>query len=126
MRRLGLCGVGLLVVALVGCKHDGNVVLDGKVTVNGVPLESGEIRFTPIEEGGQPVGAIIKGGAYQVRVSPGRKTVLVTGYQKVGERPAYKGMENSPMLPITKRIAEETLTYEVATSATKDFELKTK
>jgi hypothetical protein len=123
-----LVGVIALLVGIVGCgKKDKDMVrITGKVTLNGAPLEKGEVQFTSNDGSTPPAGAAITAGSYDAKVPLGPKTVRIRGYKTVGQRTLYQGVPNSPTAPIVKCIVDERLLYEVTSSAEKDFELKIK
>lgn len=124
--RVGIV-LGLVAAALmaVGCgKGDNTCLITGKVSLNGTPLESGQISFKPSDGKGATAGAVITNGSYTAKVPRGRKSVQITGVRRVGERPAYEGLPDSPKVPEVKSIGETTVDYEVTGPATKDFEIK--
>lgn len=126
MKPVRLCWFALLLVGLAGCRNDGNVQVTGRVTLDGLAVESGEIRFDAADGKGEPTGSLIKDGHYEARVLPGKKRVLLKAFKKVGERPAYQDKPEGPKISITKQIAEQTLTCDITASCNQDFVLKVK
>jgi len=61
-----VCGV-LLLFILPGCESSSTQRVSGMITLDGTPLETGEITFSSVSEGGGPdAGSIIENGRYQV------------------------------------------------------------
>ncbi len=116
----------LTLLGLAGCTQDTTVKLTGQVTLDGQPLELGEIRFTPADGKGQPTGSAIKGGKYETSLPCGSMNVLITAFKVGKERPLYEGMPNSPTAPTMTQVAEEKLTCEITGPGIKDFDVKTK
>ncbi|MDR1385319.1 MAG: hypothetical protein LBJ67_15935 [Planctomycetaceae bacterium] len=64
---------------LSGCNKNNFVKVTGKVTVDGVPVQTGSVAFVPVD-GQTPVeGAEIKDGVYEAKVPPGEKIVRIRG-----------------------------------------------
>ena len=62
----------VFVVFLVGCGDDGRLPVQGKVTVDGVPVENGYIYLTPLPEtDGPTTGAKITDGSYKIESGKG-------------------------------------------------------
>lgn len=127
MRRMILltATVCFIVFASFGCEKNEAVRIAGKVTIDGVPLEKGEVRFLAVDGKTQATGGLIQSGEYEVHTPLGPKNVQISGYVEVGKKPLYLDMPNSPTLPIVKPIAEQTVKYDVTQAAEKDFELGT-
>jgi len=76
-----LAGPALL---LAGCSSasDGRVEVSGTVTLRGVNLDQGMIRFVPLDEDGTENGAMIRNGEYRLPSSqglkPGKYKVIIT------------------------------------------------
>lgn len=129
--RQGFQLLVLLSAAVVcGCGGDSQPTVSGKVTLDGKPLENGAISFVPADGATATAGGIITNGEYTVEVPAGAKKVEITAAKVVGQRPAYEGNPNSPMIDITESIIPERyntkseLTREVkAGENTLDFEL---
>jgi hypothetical protein len=116
----------LLSVGIVGCSKSDTVRMTGKVTLDGIPLETGEVRFTSTDGSVQPSGGSIVAGSYDIRVSPGQKNVQILGLKKVGERVLYPGSPNSPTAPVMKTIVDKIVPYQVTSTGRKDFDLTSK
>jgi len=109
---IALAGV---IVAAAGCSGQQLVEVAGKVTLDGKPLENGNIRFEPVDGKTASEEAIITAGTYKTKVPPGKKRVLIHALKKVGEKPAYDNDPNSQMLDVIEpiRIKETDLTCEI-------------
>ncbi len=69
-----VCVALLLVGLLWGCGPDNPLdrkAISGKVTLDGVPLQSGSITFEPQQEGGVDSGAVIAHGQYEIEAVKG-------------------------------------------------------
>lgn len=126
-----LLAVLLAVMFISGCGSSEPVLvpIQGTVTLDGVPLESGLIRFAPTT-GAAPAGAEIKNGHYSLKVAPGDARIEITSAKVVGKRKAYN-TPDSPLIDITKEAIPEKynvkseLKHTVTTGPnTRDFELK--
>jgi hypothetical protein len=75
MRQLALFVVALGFAALLaGCGAEnplGRKALTGNVTLDGAPLEQGNIEFHPLSEGGTQSGGAISGGSYSIPAHQG-------------------------------------------------------
>ena len=77
---------GLLCLAcFVGCgPNDGLCQVDGTVTLDGQPLESGRINMGPmVGNPGTAVGGDIINGAFSIRASEGEMAVTIRSQKKV-------------------------------------------
>jgi hypothetical protein len=85
MRHFNLCLLLFYSIAplvlLAGCGRDnplGRKAISGKVTLDGAPLEQGNIEFHPMFEGGVQSGGRITGGSYSI---PPHEGVIVGKYR---------------------------------------------
>jgi hypothetical protein len=131
MRQIWLLFVLLCGVAFSsGCGEAGPPQLTGTVTFDGAPIEEGRITFEPVDGQGTTAEAVVTQGKYATEVPAGKKRVRIVGMRVVGERPAYAGDPNSPMIKETKNFIppifndQSNLEREVTASGTMDFELK--
>jgi hypothetical protein len=141
MADLSARGRGLrrfaLVVALVGCGGASElekVVVEGQVTVDGQPVQNGEIRFFPINgTPGAVSGGPIRDGRYKAEakggVPVGEQRVEIEAYRRAGGRMSEDVMNEGgaavQYLP-PKFNAQSELTVVVdADHAVHDFELST-
>ena len=75
----------LLLISFSGCS-DGKLVLKGKVTFDGNPVDRGSITFMPINGAGPTDGCDITKGAYSLTLVPGNYKVSITGYEVIETR----------------------------------------
>ncbi len=123
-----------MVATLIGCgRAEGpkTAVVSGKVTLNGTPLESGQINFVPSDGVGTPSGAKITDGAYRADVPLGTKRVEIRAPKVVGQKDAYEGDPASPKIDLIEELipprynAQSELKATVATgSNVQDFSLE--
>jgi len=69
-----------LMIAALGCAPsgpDGRVDVSGTVTLDGEKMGGGDIVFMPVESGVATDAAQIANGAFQGRVLPGQKKVVI-------------------------------------------------
>jgi hypothetical protein len=130
-RSIVLLAIGCA-FAITGCSRGPAMTkVAGVVTIDGRPLQKGSITFEPIDGRGITVGATIEGGSYVTEAMPGEKKVRITGFEVVGQVPAYKNVPNSRMNDVVKDIVPSRynnnteLTLEVEESETTgNFELE--
>jgi hypothetical protein len=92
---LALCGVS-------GCGTKRPVVT-GLVTLDGQPLNNGTIQFYPIAGDGQTSAASIgPDGRYRMEASPTKMKVVIHATKVVGQRKAYEGQADSPMIDVVE------------------------
>ena len=88
MARFVITAIGIALGALfVGCGPDnplGRHALSGKVTLDGNPLEQGNVEFHPMFEGGVQSGGTITGGSYSIPAhegaTPGKYRVSIIDF----------------------------------------------
>ena len=66
-----------IVLAASGCMADGLAEVSGKITVNGQPLNDGEIILESIDKKSSQAGAKISEGTFTIRTTPGSKIVRI-------------------------------------------------
>ena len=71
--------IAFVILLLAGCSGDGNVIITGKVTVDGTAVETGSIAFAPADGKTSVEGAEIVNGDYKAKVPPGEKIVRIRG-----------------------------------------------
>jgi hypothetical protein len=91
MKRLTLSVLGAFLLAASGGCGDSKGTVNGTVTLDGEAVANGAVTFVKTE--GDPVreGAVIKDGAFQTRVPPGKYRIEVNG-KKVVRKETRKGM----------------------------------
>lgn len=134
-RPLWLTGsimISLLLAA--GCGRSVNI--EGEVTFDGQPVESGSISFEPADGQGPTAGGAIEGGRYAVSgQSGGKKVVRIRATRKTGRQietgppapPGHMVDEVESYIP-AKYNSQSTLTCEVAAGGASrhDFALTSK
>lgn len=100
-----ILGVVVLFVAIAGCKpSDGLQPVEGTVTLDGQPLESGSINIGPmVGQPGTAVGGKIVNGMYQVRASKGEMAVTIRAQKSV---PIENPTEDEIAHNVTERVVE--------------------
>lgn len=101
-RLLGWLSIAALLAA--GCGGGDGLdrqAISGQVTLDGAPLESGSIRFEPVDGRGVASGAVIIDGAYQVAAAQGLTpgTYHVSISSAGNAVPAQPSMDNEAPLP---------------------------
>jgi hypothetical protein len=66
-----------------GC-HSSKPVMEGTVTLDGIPIEKGTIRLIPFDGNGQTAGCGIVDGKYRMQAAPGRMQVRINANRKDG------------------------------------------
>ena len=98
--------IPLACVVLLGCQSrsdDGLTSAAGNVRLNGKPLDSGTIEFKHTNGVTPPVIAKIEHGNFATRLPTGTMKILISSSIKVGEKQAYQGEANSPVMDIVKK-----------------------
>lgn len=83
IRGLSLLGV-VVVLGLAGCGSDGRSTVEGTVTLNGRPIESGAVAFRPLDGKTATVGCFISAGRFRLQVPVGSMRVEITSMEKAG------------------------------------------
>jgi hypothetical protein len=100
------------------------------VTLDGQPLPSGIIRFTPADGKTPTADATIAQGRFRATVPPGEKKISISAPTLIGKRKAYDSAD-SPLVDITQELLpprynlDSTLTLSVkAGTQVADFKLE--
>lgn len=106
MRRVVFAAAAVLTLtAVVGCGAR-KPVLSGLVTLDGKPLNSGDMQFFPVAGDGQTSSAFIGAdGRYRTEVSPTKMRVVIHVSKVVKTVKMYDNVPDSP----TTEIREEVL-----------------
>ena len=93
-------------MAAAGCGGASRAGVSGTVTVNGQPLEAGDISFAPVApQGGPTAGAAIVRGRYKVSAEqgllPGEYKVQVHAFRGTGKK-TWDGM-GEPSAPASQK-----------------------
>ena len=108
MRWLPVLLASLLAALCLGCGPDnpqGRKAVSGKVTLDGGPLEQGNIEFHPMFQGGVQSGGAITSGSYSIPahqgVTPGKYRVSIIDFVPTPPQPAGY-MPGDPLPPMPK------------------------
>ena len=84
-----------------GCTESGpqRYLITGKVSMDGTPVERGDILFMPTEPGPSVDGGKINNGAYSVEVKPGTKRVVIRAVRNHPTK-MMPGIEPGTMEPV--------------------------
>jgi hypothetical protein len=134
-RLFFICSVSaLLCFTVIGCSSSGSV--EGNVTIDGTPVDGGEISFTKQLDKGNAttLRGSIDSGKYSVKSStfvPGEYTVVIlwnkkTGKQIMSSDPPNKIDETIQMIPKKYNTESTTKVDLKAGTNTQNFDLKSK
>jgi hypothetical protein len=121
-------------VGMIGCgSQDPNRgEVTGIITVNGQPVATGAVAFSPVDGQSPTSGGKIVDGKYTIQASAGTSRVAIRVPQIVGEKKLYN-TPDSPVRPVMKETLppeyndRTTLTLEVKPGDNEhNFDLKTK
>jgi len=94
MRQFTLVIIIALAATFAGCGPEnplGRKAISGKVTLDGGPLEQGNIEFHPLD-GGVQSGGVVTGGSYSIPAhqgaTPGKYRVAITDFVPSAPQPA--------------------------------------
>lgn len=135
IRFQALLIVGTALVALTGCGGPAGpkmVDVTGTITLDGTPVDDGQIYFRA-DDGSNTYAAPILKGAYEAKVSPGSKKIEIIGYRDIPGKfievnPGEKSPAREMFIP-RKFNSESTLSVTVAEDKNEmeeNFELKSK
>lgn len=78
---LGAAFLAMLALALSGC-GSGKPVMEGRITLDGVPIGKGSILLMPADGKGQTAGCGITNGAYRMEACAGPMKVIIHSPRK--------------------------------------------
>ena len=119
MRRVTVSVLLGLLLSVTGC-GPGEVVVSGTVTLDGRPLEEGNIAFRPLPATAtsEATGVPIQGGKYQLKVRPGRHRIEITATRAAPGAKDPLGTAPAPKSIIPEKYnARSELTEEVRAGA---------
>ncbi|MBS0202035.1 MAG: hypothetical protein JSS49_03985 [Planctomycetes bacterium] len=136
MRIRSVIGVffTMILIGLTGCGSRGRSPemfrVSGVIKLDGSPLKTGTINFTPTDGKNQVAGGTVTNGNYSVQVPPGPAKISISSPKVVGTQKAYDTPDSPTMDIIEEAIpaaynVDTTLEHN-ATEAKRDlnFELK--
>jgi hypothetical protein len=100
---LGCLGI-VVVLGLVGCGSNGRSTVEGTVTLNGQPIESGAMSFRPLDGKTPTVGCFITAGRFRLQVPIGSMRVEITAMEKSG-----KGVSTAQGAPVEVDLVTEAI-----------------
>lgn len=84
IRSLSWLGI-VVVLGLAGCGSNGRSTVEGMVTLNGQPIESGSMSFRPLDGKTPTAGCFITAGRFRLQVPIGSMRVEITAMEKSGK-----------------------------------------
>jgi hypothetical protein len=103
IRSLSWLGI-VVVLSLVGCGSNGRSTVEGTVTLNGQPIESGSMSFRPLDGKTPTVGCFITAGRFRLQVPIGSMRVEITAMEKSG-----KGVTTAQGAPVEVDLVTEAI-----------------
>jgi hypothetical protein len=116
-----------LLLAMMGC-GPGEATVSGTVTLDGKPLEEGNIAFRPLPAlaKSEARGGPIKDGKYQVKARPGQNRVEITATRVVpGKKDSFGTPLRESIVP-EKYNAKSELTKEISAGGANEFNFELK
>jgi len=101
-RRCIALMTGALGLTALGCQEAERHRMHGTVTLNGAPVQTGEVRLVSPDGSSPTAGAVITEGRYEVTASPGSKRVEIQAYATVGETQESNAIPGAAKVPIQK------------------------
>lgn len=117
-----------------GCSADSkHGTVTGSVTLDGQPLQIGNIRFEPSDGGTATADAPIADGKFTGKMPPGDKRVLITAPKVTGKRKMYD-TPDSPVVDVVEELlpkryntqSELILSVKLGKQVAPPFDLKSK
>ncbi|WP_147274374.1 hypothetical protein [Bremerella cremea] len=126
------CGVFTALTGCGGTSGPKTVDVTGKVSLDGTPVDSGQIYFRA-EDGSNTYATKIEKGAYEAKVTPGAKKIEIIGYRDIPGKfvevnPGEKEPAREMFIP-RQFNSDSTLSLNIGEDQSKleeNFELKTK
>ncbi len=105
MRRFLLHAGAVLALGTAGCGPR-SASVSGVVTLDGVPLTTGEVHFFPAAGDGQTAAANIEtDGRYRVaEASPVKMKVILHSSRVISKRARYEGVPDSPIDEVREEV----------------------
>jgi hypothetical protein len=89
---------------MFGCSSDTkHGTVTGKVSLDGQPIKSGNIRFDPADGRTATADAMIADGKFSATVPPGEKRVSISAQKVVGKKRVYE-TPDSPTVDLTEEM----------------------
>jgi len=84
LARAVICALMVLPLLVSGCGPRKPVV-EGQITLDGIPLRKGAIQLKPVDGKGQTAGTGVVDGRYRMEASPGTMKVIINWPQANGK-----------------------------------------
>jgi hypothetical protein len=92
-----------VLVGVVGCSGSSpQGKVDGTVTLDGMPLKEGDVRFVPADGKSQTASAKIIDGKFSAQVPKGEMRVEISAPKVIGKRKMY----DTPDSPVVDKVRE--------------------
>ena len=92
-----------LLVGHVGCSGSSSEgTVEGTVTLDGMPLKEGDVRFVPADGKSQTASAKISDGKFTAQVPTGEMRVEISASKVIGKRKMY----NTPDSRVVDKVSE--------------------
>jgi len=120
-----ICAATAIALVSVGCggNSDGQREVSGTVSLDGQPIENGEIVFHPVSGDGAAQGGPIKDGKFQFQATAGEKRVEITATREAAT-PAPDGLPNYVSYIPAQYNSKSTLKETVQENSDNEFEFK--
>ena len=120
---------GSAILASIASCGSGELPIAGTVLVDGAPIDSGTVRFDPVDSGkGNGLGGMVKAGSFQLPAGhglvPGKYRVSATAFKKTGKTITdYQrgAVEEMVQLPLVDSPKEMELSHDISTNLTLEF-----
>ena len=112
-----------------GCgDNDGRIAVSGRVTLDGIPLEKGQILLVPARDNaGTAAGAVISAGRFRIPANEGPTAGAYEVTITVGDGPKKKLTNSRGEVPVEKpprASATYSFTRDITDNVPLDFELR--
>tara|TARA_R110002072_G_scaffold13481_1_gene56628 strand:+ start:51253 stop:51720 length:468 start_codon:yes stop_codon:yes gene_type:complete len=111
--------LALITLAVIGCGPSVEQVgpsASGKVTLDGQPVTSGAVFFSPVTSGSSAAGQIMEDGTFEVDTSalqtgiaPGDYSVYLSAWKEVPESDSGESSDPEPLVPLAYMDSENTI-----------------
>ena len=93
----------VVLVGVVGCSGSSlQGTVNGTVTLDGMPLKEGDVRFVPADGKSQTASATIIDGQFTAQVPTGEMRVEISAPKVIGKRKMY----DTPDSPVVDKVKE--------------------
>ncbi len=119
----------LAALAIVGCSRSGDrLAASGTVTLDGKPLESGSINFSPVDSSTNGSGGMVKNGEFEIAADSGlpagKYSVTILAFSPTGRTVRDPQMGDRPEMAPVRFKEAGTLEAAVTADGSNQFEFK--